>query len=136
MCISMFRVRVYTVPAALRFGCPVHILTKSIGVPHISTKNVGVLGQCWEKSMSNENFNVPSKSKSKSRPSPVQYLSNVLSKYPILYIYIFGHYPRYNKFIVQVPSRPVQVPSKSRPSPSPSPIPTLPWGGLDHRWFR
>ena len=44
MCISMFRVRVYTVPAALGFGCPVHISTKSIGVPHISTKNVGVLG--------------------------------------------------------------------------------------------
>ena len=44
MCISMFRVRVYIVPAALGFGCPVHISTKSIGVPHISTKNVGVLG--------------------------------------------------------------------------------------------
>src|SRR2546421_662340 len=70
--------------------------------------------------MSNENFNVPSKSKSKSRPSPVQYLSNVLSKYPILYIYIFGHCPRYNKFIVQVPSRPVQVPSKSNSKSNPN----------------
>src|SRR5881398_306004 len=71
-------------------------------------------GAVLGKSMSNENFNVPSKSKSKSRPSPVQYLSNVLSKYPILYIYIFGHCPRYNKFIVQVPSCPVQVLSKSK----------------------
>src|SRR5437870_4459152 len=73
--------------------------------------------------MSNENFNVPSKSKSKSRPSPVQYLSNVLSKYPILYIYIFLDIVQ---DITNSLSKSRPVPSKSRPSPSPSPIPTLP----------
>ena len=55
-------------------------------------------------------------------PSPVQYLSNVLSKYPILYIYIFLDIVQ---DITNSLSKSRPVPSKSRPSPSPSPIPTL-----------
>ena len=43
MCISMYWVRGYTVPAVPRAGHLVHILTKSVGVPYILTKSFGVL---------------------------------------------------------------------------------------------
>ena len=42
MCISKLRVRHYSVPIDARIGCLDLISTKSIGVPHILTKNVGV----------------------------------------------------------------------------------------------
>ena len=54
---------------------------------------------------------------SKSRPISVQCSIQISHS---IYIYIFGHCPRYNKFIVQVPSRPVQVPSKSKSKSNPN----------------
>ena len=43
ICISMYWVRGYTVPAVPRVGHLVHISTKSVGVPYILTKSFGVL---------------------------------------------------------------------------------------------